>query len=138
MPERRLRELMDKLVSQWNDTMDVLASLMKKELLDAGIPLVVAKALKLEEEHFWYQVSGQIDRPTSHAGACYKLFQMASPDGFDPQGLDAESAFACQGSGIAEHSIIKFSVIFKEEKAAKSLWKNLMGTSITTMGTYIF
>ena len=127
MPESRLRELVEKLTSQWIDTTDVLATVTKKELLDAGIPLVAAKALKPEEEQRWYQLSGRIDRPTSHGGARYKLFQIASPDGFYPQGLDAESAFACQESGTAERSIIEFSVVFKEEKAAKSFMEELDG-----------
>ena len=127
VPESQLRELVDKLASQWITTTDQLATVTKKDLLDAGVPLLAASALKPEEDQRWYEVSGRIVRPTTHSGARYKLFQLASPDGFYPQGLNAEGSFECEESGTVDRSIIRFSVVFKTQKTTKVFMEELKG-----------
>lgn len=126
IPETRLREVVDKLHSHWINTIDDLVSVTQKGLLNADIPLLVATALK-PEEGMWYKVSGSLSRPTSHAGARYKLFKLASPDGLYPEGMNASTAFECTESDSAGRSIIKFSVVFKTLKPAKLFLEELNG-----------
>lgn len=64
----------------------------------------------------WYMVSGVLVRPTTHAGARYELFKMATPGGFYPSGLNAGAAFHTEASDEADHSIISFSVVFKTQE----------------------
>lgn len=79
-----------------------------------------SSAAQLQQQQRWYKISGAISRPTSHAGARYELFKLASYGGFYPPGFDADTAFETATSSQVDHSILKFSVVFKElEPAAK-------------------
>ena len=72
------------------------------------------------QQQRWYRVSGSISRPTSHAGARYELFKLASNGGLYLPGLDATTAFTTGATDEANHSIINFCVGFMEwNQAAK-------------------
>lgn len=73
-----------------------------------------------QQQQRWYKVSGAISRPTSHAGARYELFKLASHDGLYLPGLDPTTAFATGDADEASRSIISFCVVFMElNQAAK-------------------
>eukprot|EP00980_Cylindrotheca_fusiformis_P001171 scaffold321_cov95-Cylindrotheca_fusiformis.AAC.12 len=73
-----------------------------------------------QKQELWYKVSGAISRPTSHAGARYELFKLASPHGLYPPGLNAETAFETEANSQGDRSIIKFSVVFETRTQAAS------------------
>ena len=73
----------------------------------------------------WFQVSGSISRPKTHAGARFNLFKFGA-GGIYPQGLDANSAFlSLPLENDNDRSRLSFSVVFDSRKSAVEFIDNV-------------
>jgi hypothetical protein len=81
-----------------------------------------------QQRESWYQVTGAISRPGSHAGARYNVFRFAASGGLYPEGLNANSAIEVTLPSTrkeASKTILKFSVVFPSLDAAGKFLDNL-------------